>query len=424
MSRTLSVQIKSLSEQLTKKVSSSTAVDATQCIELLQSLNKITSTSSSSKSSSKSKSENKDAVTIEILNETKIGVCLNKLLKSFRRYKRSDETEEAKKSWEECITLGTKMLNDWKEMVKSQRESASTITSSASTSTSASATSSSSELPTSTANYRTRLITHSKEMYKDPPVLPPTSIIIESEYCPLPKRSKVNKELSFVLSDFQIKNGNGNDNDNGTKGKGKGKSSNESSKLQQYIKDFKPNVTPEEVLKAGSFGGTYFRPIISSVTNQQYNSLSVISNTLGSDFISNNKKTISMNMLSSSTYNKNINKFKVKCGGSLGMWESSGWISDSDPYGWFQWYCNFYNGRRCSDDERQISRWLKSAGPKGRFRSQLCNKIFAKGGGSGNSMKSLNDYSVSPVIRQTLLHWGLDITEDVLRKHGKRVGKL
>ena len=30
--------------------------------------------------------------------------------------------------------------------------------------------------------------------------------------------------------------------------------------------DFKPNMTPKEVLQAGSFGGTYFRPIYSSVT--------------------------------------------------------------------------------------------------------------------------------------------------------------
>ena len=30
--------------------------------------------------------------------------------------------------------------------------------------------------------------------------------------------------------------------------------------------DFKPTMTPKEVLQAGSFGGTYFRPIYSSVT--------------------------------------------------------------------------------------------------------------------------------------------------------------
>ena len=34
--------------------------------------------------------------------------------------------------------------------------------------------------------------------------------------------------------------------------------------------DFKPNLTPREVLKLGSFGGTYWRPIYSSVTNKNY----------------------------------------------------------------------------------------------------------------------------------------------------------
>ena len=30
--------------------------------------------------------------------------------------------------------------------------------------------------------------------------------------------------------------------------------------------EFRPNMTPKEVLKTGSFGGTYFRPIKSGVT--------------------------------------------------------------------------------------------------------------------------------------------------------------
>jgi hypothetical protein len=59
---------------------------------------------------------------------------------------------------------------------------------------------------------------------------------------------------------------------------------------------------------------------------------------------------------------------------------------------------------------------MNSAGPKGRFRSQLCNKILGAG-------TNHNDKSISPVIRQTLLHWGLEITEDVLQRHRKRVGR-
>jgi hypothetical protein len=34
--------------------------------------------------------------------------------------------------------------------------------------------------------------------------------------------------------------------------------------------NFNPNLTPAEVLASGSFGGTYFRPIKSSVTNATY----------------------------------------------------------------------------------------------------------------------------------------------------------
>ena len=32
--------------------------------------------------------------------------------------------------------------------------------------------------------------------------------------------------------------------------------------------DFRPNITPVEVIKKGAFGGTYFRGIYSSVINK------------------------------------------------------------------------------------------------------------------------------------------------------------
>lgn len=239
-------------------------------------------------------------------------------------------------------------------------------------------------LPTSVTAYKQRLVSQSKELYKDPPALPPQHITIEERWVPLPKRNKTTGELTFVA---------GND-----------------TSISNLLKVFHPNRTPEEVLRAGSFGGTYFRPITSAVTNISYNSSSVLKDTVESSWITNLDKHT---MLTSTTYKPSINKFKVKCGGSLGMWESSGWISDSDPYGWFQWYCRFYRGRRSSDDARQISRWCKSAGVRGRFRSQICNKIVSAGVGAG-------DGSVSPVIRQTLLHWGLEVTEDVLMQHKKR----
>ena len=162
--------------------------------------------------------------------------------------------------------------------------------------------------------------------------------------------------------------------------------------------DFKPNLTPKEVFKMGSFGGTYFRPIKSSVTGKSYKSENVIKEYPKSWFTGINKKT----HVISSKYDKNINKYKVKCGSSLEDWEKNGWIDKQDPYGWFQWYCRFYRGRRSDDDERQINRWKKLAGPNGRFRKRLINMIKKKN-------TKYNDESVSPVIRQVLLHWGYEL---------------
>jgi len=170
--------------------------------------------------------------------------------------------------------------------------------------------------------------------------------------------------------------------------------------------DFKPNVTPKNVFKKGAFGGTYFRPIHSSITNKYYQPIDVISEFPKSWFKSMNinKKVISSN------YDKKVNKYGVKCGSSLEEWEKNNWIVKEDPYGWFQWYCRFYRGRRIDDDERQIKRWIKLAGPNGRFRRRLMNEIIKKG-------KAYNDISVSPVIRQVLLHWGYELTKEDLKKY-------
>ena len=120
-------------------------------------------------------------------------------------------------------------------------------------------------------------------------------------------------------------------------------------------------------------------------------------------------------LVTCATYDAKKNKYGVKCGGSLGMWESSGWISDIDPYGWFQWYCRFYLGRRSTDDERQISRWKSGHGPTGRFRSQLMNKILA-------AKTTVDDPKISPVVRQTCQHWGYVPTQQDLDAHRKKKG--
>jgi len=55
-------------------------------------------------------------------------------------------------------------------------------------------------------------------------------------------------------------------------------------------------------------------------------------------------------------------------------------------------------------DARQIARWNGVAGEKGRWRNNLINKCVAAGAAH-------DDVSVSPVVRQTLLHWGYELSE-------------
>lgn len=205
-----------------------------------------------------------------------------------------------------------------------------------------------------------------KDIYKDPPVLPPkVEVLLETKSEPI--RDPETKVLIFP--DFD---------------------------------EFRPNMTPEEVLKEGSFGGTYFRDIESAVTNKKYKGEDVISEFPKSWF-----KGLKKKHWGCPEYQQEVNKYKVKCGGSLGMWESSGWITAIDPYGWFQWYCRFYLGRRSTDDQRQIDRWEKATGERGRFRNQLFNKIISQN-------TEFDDFTVSPVIRQVLQHWAFTVTQESL----------
>lgn len=161
---------------------------------------------------------------------------------------------------------------------------------------------------------------------------------------------------------------------------------------------FRPNLSPKQVLQMGSFGGTYFRPIVSGVTGESLKNQHKEFPADWFDGLDIKKQVVARK------YDAGENKYGVKCGGSLDMWESSGWISDTDPYGWFQWYCRFFLGRRSTDDDRQIGRALGVMSRKGRFRNQLIGRCARTG-------KAFDDYSVSPVIRQTLQHWGYVLTE-------------
>ena len=124
---------------------------------------------------------------------------------------------------------------------------------------------------------------------------------------------------------------------------------------------------------------TYFRDIYSGVNEKWYRQL-------WKEF--DQLKNIDQKYHSQDYYDASVNKYGVKCGTSLNLWENKGWI--------FQWYFRYWLGRRSLDDERQINRWKKIVG---RFKGKLFKMIKDVGG-------KLDDYSISPEIGQILLHWG------------------
>lgn len=181
---------------------------------------------------------------------------------------------------------------------------------------------------------------------------------------------------------------------------------------------FRPNLTPAEVLQQGAFGGTYFREIESNPCRKG-NDAAGCENGSGSKkkTLKNQHKEFPKHWfkgldipkyVTSSTCDKSINKYGVISGTSLDYWERKGWINPQDPYGWFQWYCRFYQGRRTPDDARQIDRWMGVASKdSGRFRKRLANMIEAANAKDGKNHK--NDIQISPVIRQLLHQWAVTI---------------
>ena len=167
----------------------------------------------------------------------------------------------------------------------------------------------------------------------------------------------------------------------------------------ELVRQFRPNLTPRQIFLLGSFGGTYWRPIHSQLTGKTHSRRHLKFSKKGWwDGIPNSHLTRKWN-----AYDKDINRYGVQCGSTLEDWEAKQWITAQDPYGWVEWYCNFFDGRRTSDDARQIKRWLAFCGPNGRFKRNIVNQIK-------KNSTTFDDERVSPVIRQSLQHWGYQIT--------------
>ena len=145
-------------------------------------------------------------------------------------------------------------------------------------------------------------------------------------------------------------------------------------------KTFKPNLTPEQVIRAGSFGGIYF--------DEEFPGIEIC--LLKHDWFKGLDK--SQYARKSRDYDPKVNFYRVRAGQSQIDWENAGWINKQDPRGWFQWYCRYYMGRRTDDDARQIRRWKAIR----RHVAQVKRNC------------ECGDPHCRPRQRQALLHWAYD----------------
>ncbi|CAK0783705.1 hypothetical protein CVIRNUC_006904 [Coccomyxa viridis] len=164
---------------------------------------------------------------------------------------------------------------------------------------------------------------------------------------------------------------------------------------------FRPTLRPKDVIQAGSLGGIYFNPKGGRPGILSPKGVDIDHKEFPADWF----EGLRPEQYIGRRYNVELNKYKVKAGQNQAQWEEKGWIKpEYDPRGWFHWYCRFYMGRRIDDDARQIGRWMGVAGEKGRWKRSLVNKVVA-------ANKTWDDPSVSPVVRQSLLHWAYELTE-------------
>jgi hypothetical protein len=139
---------------------------------------------------------------------------------------------------------------------------------------------------------------------------------------------------------------------------------------KNFHPDFRPQLTPKQMLELGVFGGKY---------------MTDCGDEFPGDWFDNAK-------LCHERHDPDLNYFGINASQSLAVWRAKGWLYHEDPRGWFQWYCRYFLGRRCLDDARQIGRWRAAR----RHLAQL-EKHCRRG-----------DLSCRRKQRQALLHWAYD----------------
>jgi hypothetical protein len=139
---------------------------------------------------------------------------------------------------------------------------------------------------------------------------------------------------------------------------------------RNFHPDFRPELTPAQMLRLGVFGGRYMTDCAAEYPEEWFVHAK----------------------LCPQRHDPALNCFGVNASQPLSVWRQKGWIHEDDPRGWFQWYCRYYMGRRSADDARQIGRWRAMA----RHLAQL-SRHCRRG-----------DLLCRPRQRQALLHWAYD----------------
>lgn len=139
---------------------------------------------------------------------------------------------------------------------------------------------------------------------------------------------------------------------------------------KNFAPEFKPELTPEQMLTLGVFAGKYLNDCKAEFPPSWFTHAK----------------------LAPGKRDPKLNFFGVDASQPLSEWRRKGWIHPDDPRGWFQWYCRYTNGRRMEDDPRQIARW-KAIRRHIRQIESNCER---------------GDLGCRPRQRQAVLHWAYD----------------
>ncbi|MGQ9617323.1 MAG: hypothetical protein ACUVWJ_13105 [Spirochaetota bacterium] len=139
---------------------------------------------------------------------------------------------------------------------------------------------------------------------------------------------------------------------------------------KNFHPEFFPELTPAQMLEMGVFGGKYMTDCMDEFPESWFLKAK----------------------LCHERHDPDLNFFGVNASQPLSVWRKNGWIYHEDPRGWFQWYCRYFSGRRCADDERQIKRWKAMK----RHIAQIKKHCKEE------------DLNCRKKQRQALLHWAYD----------------